>query len=89
MLSLLKQRHMQWLEHVIRMKDGHIPKDLLYGELVTGIRSTGQTLLCFKDVCKRELQVLGINTDSWEVTATEDAWRHAVKVGLSQYEETQ
>ena len=29
-------------------------------------------------------------TDSWEVTATDrDAWRHIVKVGLSQYEETQ
>ena len=43
-----------------------------------------------KDVCKRDLQALGINTDSWEVTATDrDAWRHTVKVGLSQYEETQ
>ena len=31
-----------------------------------------------------------INTDSWEVTATDrDAWRHTVKVGLSQYKETQ
>ena len=28
--------------------------------------------------------------DSWEVTATDrDAWRHTVKLGLSQYEETQ
>ena len=34
-------------------------------------------------------ETLGINTDSWEVTATDrDAWRHTVKVGLSQYEET-
>ena len=32
----------------------------------------------------------GINTDSWEVTATyRDAWRHTVKLGLSQYEEIQ
>ena len=32
---------------------------------------------------------LGINTDSWEVIATDrDAWRQTVKVGLSQYEET-
>ena len=35
-------------------------------------------------------QALAINTDSWEVTATDrDAWRHAVKLRLSQYEETQ
>ena len=46
--------------------------------------------LRFKDVCKRDLQALGINSDSWEVTATDrDAWRHTVKLGLSQYEETQ
>ena len=33
---------------------------------------------------------LSKNTDSWEVTATDrDAWGHTVKVGLSQYEETQ
>ena len=39
---------------------------------------------------KRDLWTLGINTDSLEVTATDrDAWRHTVKVGLSQYEETQ
>ena len=38
----------------------------------------------------QDLQALGINTDSWEVTATDrDAWRHTVKVGLSQYEEIQ
>ena len=60
------------------------------GELATGKRPTGRPQLRFKDVCKRDLQALGINTDSWEVTATDrDAWRHTVKVGLSQYEETQ
>ena len=72
------------------MKDGRIPKDLLYGELTTGKRPTGRPQLCFKDVCKRDLQALGINSDSWEVTATDrNAWRHTVKVGSSQYEETQ
>ena len=38
----------------------------------------------------RDLQTLGINSDSWEVTATDrDAWRHTAKLGLLQYEETQ
>ena len=61
------------------------PKDLLYGELATGKRPTGRPQLRFKDVCKRALQALAINTDSWEVTATDrDAWRHTVKLGLSQ-----
>ena len=73
-----------------RMEDGRIPKYLLYGELATGERPTGRPQLRFKDVCKRDLQALGINTEFLEVTATDrDAWRHTVKVGLSQYEETQ
>ena len=37
---LLKQRRMRWLGHVTRLKDGRIPKDLLYGELATGKRPT-------------------------------------------------
>ena len=60
-----------------RMKDGCIPKDLLYGELATGKRPTGRPQLRFNDVCKRDLQALGINKDSWEVTATDrNAWMH-------------
>ena len=39
--TLLKQRRMQWLGHVTRMKAGRIPKDLLYGELAIGKRPTG------------------------------------------------
>ena len=62
----------------------------LYGELAIGERPTGRPQLLFKNVCKQDLQALGINTGSWEVTAKDrDAWRHAVKVGFSQYEETQ
>ena len=70
-LYFLKQRRMPLLGHVTRMKDGRIPKDLLYGELATGKRPTGPPQLRFKNVCKRDLQALGINTDSWEVTATD------------------
>ena len=56
-----------------------------YGELETGKIPTGPPQLRFKDVCKRDLQALGINTDFWEVTATDrEPWRHTVKLGLSQ-----
>ena len=88
--TLLKQRRMRWLGHVTWMKDGRIPKDLLYGDLAKGKIPTGRPQLRFKDVCKRDLHALGINIDSWEVTATDiNAWRHTVKLGLSQYQETQ
>ena len=59
--TLLKQRCIRWLGHVTRMKGGRIPKDFLYGELAT--RPTGRPQLRFNDVCKRDLQALGINTD--------------------------
>ena len=76
--TLLKQGRMRWLGHVTRMEDGRIPKDLLYGELATGKDQQDDPKLRFKDVCKRDLQALGINTDSWEVAATDrDAWRHS------------
>ena len=40
------------------------------------------TATTLKDVCKRHIQALGINKDSWEVTATDrNAWRHTVKWG--------
>ena len=53
--TLLKQKRMRWLGHVTWMKADRIPKDLLYGELATGKRPTGQPQLRFKDICKRDL----------------------------------
>ena len=41
MYTLLKQRRMRWLGHVVRMDDGRIPKDLMYGELARGKGPTG------------------------------------------------
>ena len=38
--TLLRQRTLRWLGHVRRMEDGHIPKDILYGELALGRRTT-------------------------------------------------
>ena len=56
----------------------------------TGEQITGWPQLNFKDICKWDLQALGKNIDSWEVAATDrDAWRHTVKLGLSQYKEIQ
>ena len=55
MFALLSQRRLLWLGHDGRMKDGRIPKEILYEELATGSRPAGRPSLRFKDVCKRDL----------------------------------
>ena len=87
MYTLLKQRRMRWLGHTVRMEDGRIPKDLLYGELTEGSRPSGRPHLRYKDVCKRDLLALGININTWETTAAHRAlWRYAVTDGLVDFE---
>ena len=78
MYTLLKQEHLRWLGHVVRMADGWIPKDLLYGELVQGNRPRG----------KQDLKALGMDLNRWEVLTSErSAWRQALHHGPSQFEE--
>ena len=80
---------MRWLGHVVRMENGRIPKDLLYGELKQGNRSKGRPRLRFKDVCKRDLRALEVGLAAWEAVASDrKTWRQAVRGGLSSYEES-
>ena len=89
MYTILKQRRLRWLGHVVRMADGRIPKDLLYGELVQGSHPRGRPQLHYKDICKRDLKALGMDLNRWESLISEhSAWRQAVQHGLSQFEET-
>ena len=79
MLSIhlqLCKRRLRWLGHVRRMKDGRIPKDLLYGELEEGKRKVGCPKLRFKDVVKRDLKRTGIDINTWENEAEDrDNWK--------------
>ena len=79
MFTLLRQRRLRWLGHVHRMPDGRIPKDLLYGELATGSRRTGRPQLRYRDVVKRDMKAVGIDTETWENLAADPSqWRGAV-----------
>lgn len=76
MFTMLRQRRLRWLGHVRRMDDGRIPKDILYGELRSGKRSTGRPQLRFKDVVKRDMKALDIDVRSWEdLAADRPRWR--------------
>lgn len=85
---LLCQRRLRWLGHVHRMQEGRIPKDILYGELATGHRPVGRPQLRFKDVCKRDLKLTGIDIDRWEQLADDrSGWRQAVHKGIKKGEQ--
>ena len=61
------------------MKDGRIPKDLLYAELAEGKRATGRPHLRFKDVCKRDLKTIGIDVENWEKLAQDrNNWKSSL-----------
>ena len=38
----------------------------MYGELAEGKRPGGRSQLGFKDICKRDLKSMNIDTNSWE-----------------------
>ena len=62
--TLLIRRRLRWLGHVHRMEPGRLPRQVLYGELRGGVRRAGRTLFRFKDVCKRDLRLTEINTNT-------------------------
>ena len=83
MYTLLRQRRLRWLGHVRRMEDGCIPKDILYGELALGRRTTGRPHLRYKDVCIRDMKAVDIDTMSLEgLAADRMEWRSALKQHL-------
>ena len=83
MYTLLRQRRLRWLGHVRRMEDGRIPKDILYGELALGRRTTGRPHMRYKDVCARYMKAVVIGTMCWEgLAADRTVWRSALKQHL-------
>ena len=70
------------------LEDGCIPKDILCGELASGRRTKGRPQLYYKDVCKRDMKALDINTESWEdLTANRMMWRSTLNQHLKSREE--
>lgn len=71
------------------MKEGRIPKDVMKGELAIGHHLVSHPVQCFKDVCKYNLKLTGIDTDSWELLAYDrSGWRRAVREEVKRGEET-
>ena len=71
MFTMLRQSRLRWLGHVRLMKDGRIPKDILYGELIAGKLNLGRPQLRYRYVCKRDMMGLSIDENKWEELATD------------------
>ena len=71
MLAMLSERRLRWLGRVKCMEPGRIPKDMLYGEPTEGKRKAGRPLLRYKDICKRDLKLCGIDIDTRQKQANE------------------
>ena len=79
MYTLLCQRRLRWLGHVLRMQDSRIHKDLLFGG---HRRAQGRPHLRYKDVSKC------IDVKGWEGLAEDRLqWRQALSRGLHRAEE--
>ena len=88
MYTLLSQRRLLWLGRVHRMPNVRIPKDMLYGELVTGTRTAGRPYLRYRDICKRDMKVAGIDPTTCEAAVDDRGhWRAVVKAGMRRGEE--
>ncbi|PIK34998.1 hypothetical protein BSL78_28183 [Apostichopus japonicus] len=86
--AMLSERRLRWLGHVSRMDKGRIPKDLLYGQLECGTRSTGRPQLRFKESCKRDLLSAHMDINTWEdIVVDRPSWRHEVKQGIDRAEQ--
>ena len=70
------------------MEDVRILKDIIYGELALGRRTTCHTHLRYKDVCVRDMKAVDIDTMSWNGLAADcTKWRSALKQHLKTGEE--
>jgi len=63
-----------WLGHVARMEDDRLPKQLLFGELLT-VRPCHRPKLCWRDVIVKDVQRMGLDPLNWyEVAQNRPRW---------------
>ena len=87
LFAILRSRRLRWLGHVSRMDDSRIPKQVLYGELSNGKRSTGRPKLRYKDQCKATMTDLSIDSGNWDELAKDRSrWRSAIHKGAKSFE---
>ena len=79
--TLLSKVQVKWAGDVSGMSDEHLPKRLLYGELLVGKFQVGRPKMQFKDSLKTSQKDLEIPVKTWkrlasdgEVRSQEEPW---------------
>ena len=86
--SMLLKAQLHWTGHVIRMTDGRIPRQLLYGELMQSSRKQGRPKLRFKYTLKSKLKWSNISARELEASAANiSAWRSLTSRAAAAFKE--
>ena len=86
--SIMTQRQLRWLGHVIRMPSHRLPRRILYGQLHLGQRSAGGQKKRLKDQMKSTLKRCQIDPSSLEKLAScRDLWCSHSSQGVDYMEE--
>ena len=67
--TMIRKSQLRWAGHVVRMPDNRLPKQLLFGQLIHGVRPASGPKLCFKDIIKHNIKAFGTTTNTWEQAA--------------------
>ena len=83
--SKVKKRRLEWLGHVARMPDHHIPKACLFGWMPQS-RPRGGSRLRWRNLIKKDLKEIKVSEDQWYEVATtsRSRWRATYTEGLEE-----
>ena len=80
---------LEWLGHLARMPDHHIPKNTLFSWLLQP-RPRGGPRRRWRDLVKRDMKVAQIHESSWfEVAFHRGKWHTTYSDGLNNYQQSQ
>nr|VZI17709.1 unnamed protein product [Spirometra erinaceieuropaei] len=84
---MLRQMHLRWNGHMVRMTDERLPKRLFYGDSTTGSCRRGGQNHRYRETLNSYLKRLQINPTNWEELAlNRPTWRRKVKTDAAIYE---
>ena len=79
---------MRWAGHLTRMDGVRLPKQIFYGELLSGKRPPHKPKKRFKDVVKHNLKALEIDGSNWEtLSENRSVWRKLIFDGCKAFEQ--